>query len=302
MFENSFTEVKESKKLIEKIKKVCSAMAKFNLNSPCLLQFVRINGEIEVVLTYDPHNGDNFDFYKIFNVVTYDNFEIKDEDLKYFDNSDDRVSIPVIISTFPIAECTDKTKINPIPYYAGKNYCYSLDSYYVFPKFVYEAIKCGAIKGFETLERSFDGNIHMMNVNINIIDDERYRHVLFIHNEEKLERIFKLSIFPLHKASGLNELFLKMFLDSANSKVILNPELWKTNYEKYKDYNAYKLFGFNQHPFLIYHNDFFPSKITYGFAAKYYENSETSNIASLYFDIELSGKIHEYFKYKYYDI
>ena len=119
---------------------------------------------------------------------------------------------------------------------------------------------------------------------------------------EKLERIFRLSIFPLHKASGLNELFLKMFLDSANSKVILNPELWKTNYEKYKDYNAYKLFGFNQHPFLIYHNDFFPSKITYGFAAKYYENSETSNIASLYFDIEISGKIHQYFKYKYYDI
>ena len=98
MFENSFTEVKESKKIIEKIKKVCAAIAKFNLNSPCLLQFVRINGEIEVVLTYDPHNGDNFDFYKIFNVVTYDNFEIKDEDLKYFDNSDDRVSIPVIIS------------------------------------------------------------------------------------------------------------------------------------------------------------------------------------------------------------
>ena len=54
--------------------------------------------------------------------------------------------------------------------------------------------------------------------------------------------------------------------------------------------------------FLIYHNDFFPSKITYGFAAKYYENSETSNIASLYFDIEISGKIHQYFKYKYYDI
>ena len=48
---DTFTEIKETKKILDKLKKVCSAMSKFNLNSPCLLQFIRINGEYEVILS-----------------------------------------------------------------------------------------------------------------------------------------------------------------------------------------------------------------------------------------------------------
>ena len=40
MFEN----IKDFKKLLDKLKKICTAATKFNLNSPCLLQMVRING------------------------------------------------------------------------------------------------------------------------------------------------------------------------------------------------------------------------------------------------------------------
>ena len=36
--------LKDTKKLIEKLKKVCTAMSKYNLNSPCLLQMIRMCG------------------------------------------------------------------------------------------------------------------------------------------------------------------------------------------------------------------------------------------------------------------
>ena len=41
--------LKDTKKLIEKLKKVCTAMSKYNLNSPCLLQMIRINGTYEFI-------------------------------------------------------------------------------------------------------------------------------------------------------------------------------------------------------------------------------------------------------------
>ena len=42
--------LKDTKKLIEKLKKVCTAMSKYNLNSPCLLQMIRMNGSYEFIL------------------------------------------------------------------------------------------------------------------------------------------------------------------------------------------------------------------------------------------------------------
>jgi hypothetical protein len=54
--------LKDTKKLIEKLKKVCTAMSKYNLNSPCLLQMIRMNGVYEFILSHNPKNGDNFDF------------------------------------------------------------------------------------------------------------------------------------------------------------------------------------------------------------------------------------------------
>jgi hypothetical protein len=60
-----------------------------------------------------------------------------------------------------------------------------------------------------------------------------------------------------------------------------------------------RLNGFNNHPFLIYHNDFMQKKIVSGFISKSYDER---NIVTLNFDIELTGGIHTYFKYKYYEI
>ena len=301
---DGFTEVKETKKILDKIKKVCTYMAKFNLNSPCLLQFMKVNGEYEVILSYNPHNGDNFNFYNIFNVITFDNFVISDDDSKFFIKEDERVSIPVIVSTYPIAENNNDTRINPIPFYATRSYCYSIDSYYVFPKFILEAIKAEEIAGFETMQLSYDNNIHTMNFNINLKNTDRFRYILFIHNQEKLENIFKLSVFPFHTPSQIKDLYMKLYLDSANSKIVLDPKQWQIDFEKYRECNAFKVKGFNDQSFTIYHNDFFQPKIVYGHGAKFYESRDdgTGNIASLYFVICLMGGIYEYFKYRYYDI
>ena len=295
---DTFTEIKETKKILDKLKKVCSAMSKFNLNSPCLLQFIRINGEYEVILSYDPKNGDTFNYYDIFNTITLDNYIISEEDEKFFIKPDERVSIPVIVSSYPIADNNKITNVNPIKYYHDLAYNYSLDSYYVFPKFVLEAIKAEYITGFEVMDNS-NGTF---NFNIKMGDSPRFNYTLFIHNEDRLERIFRLSILPLHLQSSIRDLYMKLFLNSATSKLVIDPEKWKEDYEKYKDWNAFKLEGMNDHPFTIYHNDFFQSKITYGRAAKYYETDDgSSNIASLYFAIDLTN-VHEYFKYRYFDI
>lgn len=300
---DQFIEIKETKNIIDKLKKVCSMMAKFNLNSPCLLQFVKINGNIEIILSFDPKNGDHFNYYKIFNIVTYDNFVISDDDKKYFIDPDERVSIPLIISTFPIAENNKETNLNPLVFYANKQYCYSLDSFYVFPKLVLEAIKNNIITGFESMQVGYEGNIHTMHFNIKMQDNPRFRHVLFIHNQPRLENIFRLSIFPLHEPSLLKDLYMKLYLNTANSKLVFNPEQWKADCAKYKDYNAFKVRGFNDHDFLIYHNDFFQSKIVYGHSAKYYESKDgLSNIVSLYFVMGYSGGVHVYMKYRYYEM
>lgn len=298
-----FSEIKEKKNLLDKIKKVCSIMSKYNLNSPCLLQFVKLNGNYEVILSYDPKNGDHFDFYKIFNVVLYDNFIISEEDEKLLINQDERVSIPLIISTFPIAENNKETNINPMLFYAHKSYCYSVDSYYVFPKMVLEAIKADVIQGFEVLQNVNDSNIHLMNFNIKMADNPRFNNILFIHNQPKLENIFRLSVMPFHEPNQLKDLYMKLYLNSASSKIVFNPKQWEELCKTYKEYNAFKIKGFNEHEFVIYHNDFFQAKIVYGHAAKYYEDREgLSNIVSLYFAVGVSGGIHIYMKYKYYEV
>jgi len=298
-----FTAIKEKKNLLDKLKKVCSMMAKFNLNSPCLLQIVNINGNYEVILSYDPKNGDNFNFYKIFNVVLFDNFVINEDDIKYFDKTDDRVSIPVIVSSFPIAENNSTTNINPVVFYSSKSYSMSEDSYYVFPKFVLEALKAEVIEDFETRPISQENNIYTFNFNIKTKDNPRFNNILFIHNQDKLENIFRLSVLPFHIPTQIKDLYMKIYLNSANSKLVVSPEVWKENYEKYGDYNSFKLQGFNGQDFVIYHNDFFQSKIAYCHAAKYYEERDgTSNVASVYFAIGYSGNVHVYMKYKYYDI
>ena len=106
--------LKDTKKLIEKLKKVCTAMSKYNLNSPCLLQMIRINGTYEFILSHNPKNGDNFDYYKIFSTVTFDEFYISEEDQKLFVDNDERVSIPIVVSSCDLLEIKSLMSHNDI--------------------------------------------------------------------------------------------------------------------------------------------------------------------------------------------
>lgn len=61
------------------------------------------------------------------------------------------------------------------------------------------------------------------------------------------------------------------------------------------------MLGANNESMTIYHHDFLQKKIVNGTITKRFE-SPLSNIATLYFNIELPNKVFEYFKYRYYDI
>ena len=109
--------LKDTKKLIEKLKKVCTAMSKYNLNSPCLLQMIRMNGSYEFILSHNPKNGDNFDYYKIFSTVTFDEFYISEEDQKLFVDNDEireinnetrNIDRETDVLSFPMLDYEDK--------------------------------------------------------------------------------------------------------------------------------------------------------------------------------------------------
>ena len=274
----SIKSIPNKKSLIEKIKHCCTAISKFNLNSPCLLQFVRINGEYEVIITHDPINGDRFDFYKIFSTVTRDSFYISEED--------ENIS-------------TDKTNLM---WYSHLKYDMCIDSFYCFPKFVLKAIKEEQIYDFEVLQRSYTGPLFLFNMDIIYNDkDEKYKNTLFIRNSEKLDYLYNLYILPLgFRRNRVSDIFLN-YNKECCSYLILDPNIWEDSFNKNKIIGAMKLNGANNEPFTIYHNDFMQKKIVNGTITKRFE-SPLGNIATLYFNIELPHNVYEYFMYKYYDI
>lgn len=297
-------DTKETKKILEKLKKVCTAMSKFNVNSPCLLQVVRYRGEYEFILTHNPSNGDNFDFYKIFSNVTYDNFMISEEDEDCFKSTDERYSVPIIVSTFNFINPNLSQNVSQnFVYYNSMKYDYSTDSFYIFPKFVLKAIKEEKITGFKVENRtSIDGKCIFSFV-IELNADDRFNfNTLFIQNTPRLDNIYKLGVLPLERNSSLWDLYFK-YNNDCNSYLMLEPTEWERVWEENKYINAVEIKGANNHWFTIYHNDFLQKKIKSATITKRYENVDevgSSNIVSLYFAVELSG-VFEYFKYKYYE-
>ena len=294
--------LKDTKKLIEKLKKVCTAMSKYNLNSPCLLQMIRINGSYEFILSHNPKNGDNFDYYKIFSTVTFDEFYISEKDQKLFVDNDERVSIPIVVSSCDLLEIKSLMSHSDImKTFLTKTYDMCLDSWYIFPKFMLQAIKEEVILGFEVMNLPTPRRInqYLFGINIKFNPLDRYKHTLFIANSERLDKIFNLKVLPLERENVVTDILFNLYLDSNISYLILEPKAWEEVFEKNKYMSGIRLTGFNNHPFLIYHNDFMQKKIVSGFISKSYDER---NIVTLNFDVELTGGIHIYFKYKYYEI
>jgi hypothetical protein len=287
-----YQKIPDSKKLIEKIKKCCSTISKFNLNSPCLLQFVRINGEYEVILTHNSANGDSFNFYKIFETVTYDEFHISEEDSKLFTSDNDRISIPIIVSSFQIDKNTYED-LYKFQYDIGKS------SFYIFPKFLLQAIKENIIKDFEIMNANMSGSV--FDIVINYDASTKYKSTLFIVNTEKLNLLFNISILPFRSTTNqVSSLYLNLYSEKCSSYAIMTGKDWDALVETHKFDNAFSIDCKNNHKMIIYHNDFLPKKVKSIYISKIYE--ERKNIVTLYYKVELPNNIFEYFKYKYYEV
>lgn len=294
--------IPNKKALLEKIKRCCTSISKFNLNSPCLLQFVRVNGEYEVIITHNPVNGDRYDFYKIFSTITKDSFSISEEDESCFYCGDDRVSVPIIISSYDFVNRSSDESISNAYWYSHLKYDVCVDSFYCFPKFVLKAIKEEQINDFEVSPRSISGPLYAFGMDIIYNDkNERYKNTLFIRNCEKLDYLYNMYLLPFgFRRNSVTDIFMNYNKDFC-SYLNLDPKIWEETFNKNKIYGSIKLIGANNEPFIIYHNDFLQKKIVNGFITKKFESS-VGNIATLYFNIELPNKIYEYFTYKYYDI
>jgi hypothetical protein len=292
--------IKNKKNLLEKIKRCCTAISKFNLNSPCLLQFIRVNGEYEVIITHNPTNGDRYDFYKIFSTVTRDSFHIPEDDVNCFSCGDDRVSVPIIISSYDFVN-KGNSKTNLV-YYSNLNYDLCIDSFYIFPKYVLKAIKEDQIYDFRVVQRTFTGPIYTFNMDIIYNNtDDRYKNVLFIRNSEKLDFLYNLYILPFgYRKTPITDIFLNWNSECA-SFLQLDSKLWEEEFNRNRNVGAIKMMGKGNEPMVIYHHDFLQKKIVSGLITKRYE-AQLNNIATLYFNIELPNNVYEYFMYKYYDI
>ena len=282
-----FEKITNTKKLIEKIKKACSNISKFNINSPCLLQFIRTGSDYEVVLTHDPTNGTKFDYYKIFEVVTYDEFYIEEEDLKLFETADERTSVPVIISTI------DLNTLNEV------GYNYSRNSYYVFPKFVFEAIKNDVILDFEVKNNYSKEFIININLDASKI---KYKHALFIPNSDNLDFMFNISLFPTDKNNSVIDTYNIFAPNFDKSRVVsrleIDNETWNKLYETSKLIPHLTLEN-NKHKFSIYHNDFLQKSAKHIDIFKIYEDNKS--IVTLYFKVKMPDSF-QYFKYRYYEV
>lgn len=281
-------------KFIEKIKTCCSAISKFALNSPCLLEFIRYNGELEVIISHDASNGNKYDFYKIFENLTFDEFNIPEEDLRYFEFEDKAISPPVVVSSIEL-DRSDKNE------YFSLKYDICRQKFLVFPKFILEAIKAEYITDIEIDDIINIDKINYFDMNFKLDSRlDRFNYKTFIPAEPRLLTILNLDILPLGKTTNLaSSTFLNLYNNNASAYVTLTDKDWDDLMTTNKLNSSFILTGQNNHQMIIYHNDFFQKKIKGCYIEKEYESP--SNIVTLKFKVNMKNCV-EYFKYKYYEL
>lgn len=291
-----FRSIPNLKKFIEKLKQCCSGMSKFALNSPCLLQFIRINGEIEVIISHDATNGNRYDFYKIFENLTNDEFVIPEEDLRYFEYEDEAISSPLVVSSIEL------DKEDKMDYYKMK-YDICRQSFYIFPKFILEAIKGEYIVDVEINNMVNVNNdlIGYFDINFKLNSSlTRYNYKTFIPSEQRTLQMLQLDVLPLGKNQTMvSSTFMNLYNDKVSAFIKIDSETWDKLMDSHKNESHLTLTGQNNHKFLVYHNDFFQKKIKSCYIEKEYEFAD--NIVTLKFKVIMKNCV-EYFKYKYYEI
>ena len=289
-----YKSIANKNKLIDKIKTCCSAISKFALNSPCLLEFIRYNGEYEVIISHDSTNGNKYDFYKIFAGLTFDEFNIPEDDVKYFEFENEAISPPVVVSSIEL----DKEDKNE---YFSLKYDICRQKFLIFPKFILEAIKAEYITDIEV-----DDNINIEKINyfdMNFKLDsrlERFNYKTFIPAENRLLSILNLDVLPLGRITNLAaSTFLNLYNNNVSAYISISDKEWNDLMEINKLKPNIILTGQNNHKMIIYHNDFLQKRIKRCYIEKEYESA--SNIVTLKFKVNMANCV-EYFKYKYYEL
>lgn len=292
-----FKSIPDLKKFLEKLKNCCSGMSKFALNSPCLLEVIRTEtGEFEIILSHDATNGNQFDFYKIFENLTDDEFSFDEDDLRYFEYEDKAISSPLVVSTVEL------DKINQHEYLNIK-YSIARQKFFIFPKFVLEALKANYIVDVETNEEinNSDKNYGFFDINFKLNSSlVRYNYKTLIPTEPRILSVLNLDVLPLGKAyNTASSTFMDLYNPYASAYIKLDSKTWDNLMDKHKNDSHLVLEAQNSHKLLVYHNDFIQKKIKSCYIEKSYENK--TNIVILNFKVELKNCI-EYFKYKYYEM
>lgn len=291
-----FKSIPNPKKFLEKLKNCCSGMSKFALNSPCLLEIVRFNGDFEIILSHDATNGNQFDFYKIFENLTDDEFFIPEDDLRFFEYEDKAISSPLVVSSMTLDKEDQKD-------YFNIKYDIARQKFFIFPKFILEAIKAEYILDIETNEEINNSvnNYGYFDINFKLNSSlDRFNYKTFIPTESRILSILNLEVLPLGKIyNTASSTFLDLYSSNASAYIKIDEKRWDELMEKYKNDSHLILEGQNGHKLLVYHNDFFQKKIKSCYIEKEYEHRD--NIVTLKFKVVMKNCV-EYFKYKYYEL
>lgn len=294
MSDFSFRSIQDTKKILERLKKCCSLIAKYNLNSHCELQFIRDSaGTFHPIISHNPKNGELFDIYRTFDILTRDEFKIAQEDIKYFSFGDERTDIPITTSSIDLSLFDDKDN--------RENYGYSENTFYLFPKFVLEAIKADAIKDVEVMNMSNDEYGHNT-FKINFIYDDcpRFKSKLFIQSTPENSQIFNMRILPMEFRNNLSlSCITNTFKKNVSSFLSITGSEWKEIMEREKDNLNIIVEGPNKHKFTLYSDDFIFGTFDKIELYKIYE--DVNNTVTMIVRIYNKGNYLIWFKYKYYE-
>lgn len=294
MSDISFRSIQDTKKILERLKKCCSLIAKYNLNSHCELQFIQdFVGVFHPIISHNPKNGERFDIYHTFDILTKDEFKIDPEDVKYFDFGDERTGVPIVTSSFDLSILDDTEHF--------QRYGYSQNTFYIFPKFVLEAIKANIITDVEVQNLSNDKYNHStFKINFIYEDSGRFRSKLFIQSTLENSQIFNMRILPLEMYTNLPLSCIKNdFKKEVSSYLEISEKEWEEITSNQEDELTIKLIGPNKHEFMIYSDDFIFGKFERMEVYKIYEDN--NNVVSLRIRITDKKGFNTYFKYRYYE-
>lgn len=283
-------EEKQWKKLVKKIKKAFGTIDKYNINSPCLVQFLIHKGgkETEVVVTHR-NVSTKFDAIRALSISTRDMFHVDptdENDVKYYclDTDLSKNSPPICVSTKPINELIDTAHEYDIS-----------ESYYCFPKVVLKLI---ADELLRDITFKFNDATGRYDVVFDLDETVGYRFTIpFVLNIPKLDNLFRIKVFPAVELKGIHaDMIIHKYSGSDRSIVYEGEHLKEFLEENVGNFNIKLCYG--DIDVILYHVDFIkinPTKL------EIIRKSKVDNIVTILLSME-SKDINIVLEYRYVEV